>query len=107
MNFVRGFVQDWKEKMGTKNNPGDFDCYTNAEPDEPMFILLGRDPSACHLVRLWAELRKLEGEDPAKVTEALDCADAMERWADCLDKRPRILEAERRLAGILHEMSKG
>ena len=36
-----------KEKvMATKNNPGKFDCYTNAEPDEPMFILLGRDPVA-------------------------------------------------------------
>lgn len=21
--------------MGTKNNPGNFDCYANAEPDEP------------------------------------------------------------------------
>lgn len=29
--------------MGTKNNPGEFDCYANAAPDEPMFILLGRD----------------------------------------------------------------
>lgn len=29
--------------MGTKNNPGAFDCYANAEPDEPMFVLLARD----------------------------------------------------------------
>ena len=28
--------------MGTKNNPGRFDCYGNAEPDEPIFVLLGR-----------------------------------------------------------------
>lgn len=32
--------------MGTKNNPGAFDCYANAEPDEPMFVLLGRDKHA-------------------------------------------------------------
>ena len=26
--------------MGTKNNPGKFDCYANAKPDEPLFVLL-------------------------------------------------------------------
>ena len=25
--------------MGTKNEPGEFDCYAAAEPDEPMFII--------------------------------------------------------------------
>jgi hypothetical protein len=30
--------------MGTKSNPGPFDCYAKAEPDEPMFVLLARDP---------------------------------------------------------------
>lgn len=38
--------------MGTKNNPGTFDCYANAAPDEPMFVLLGRDKHAPLLVRL-------------------------------------------------------
>jgi hypothetical protein len=29
--------------MGTKNQPGKFDtCYANADPDEPMFVLLGK-----------------------------------------------------------------
>lgn len=63
--------------MGTKNNPGVFDCYANAEPDEPMFVLLGRDRHAALLVNLWAFLRNAEGEDPSKVTEAFMCADAM------------------------------
>lgn len=63
--------------MGTKNNPGAFDCYTNAEPDEPMFILLGRDRHAPRLVEWWAQLRENEGEDPAKVTEARECAQNM------------------------------
>jgi hypothetical protein len=71
--------------MGTKNNPGKFDCYANAEPDEPMFVLLGRDASAGALVREWAEWRRLRGEDPAKVQEAIDCADAMDAW--CRSKR--------------------
>lgn len=43
--------------MSTKNNPGEFDCYANAGPDEEMFILLARDPTAAHLVRAWRCLR--------------------------------------------------
>lgn len=43
--------------MGTKNNPGEFDCYDNAKPDEPMFILLGRDALAPYLVEIWAAIR--------------------------------------------------
>lgn len=66
--------------MGTKNNPGSFDCYTNAAPDEPMFVLLGRDKHAPILVELWTKQRADEGEDPAKVEEALKCAKAMRRW---------------------------
>lgn len=43
--------------MGTKNNPGPYDCYARAEPDEPLFTLLGRDPSAAHLVAAWTAIR--------------------------------------------------
>ncbi len=66
--------------MGTKNNPGQYDCFENAEDDEDMFILLARDKHAPALVRLWAGWRAEEGEDPAKVQEALECADKMEKW---------------------------
>lgn len=73
--------------MATKNNPGKFDCYANAEPDEPMFILLGRDPTASLLVRHWILLRKLLGMTSAeKLQEARACADAMEAWARSLGK---------------------
>ena len=61
----------------TKNNPGKFDCYAKAEPDEPMFVLLGRDKHAPTLVWLWSVLRELDQEDPAKVAEARECAVAM------------------------------
>jgi hypothetical protein len=74
--------------MGTKNNPGTFDCYANAGPDEPMFILLGRDPHAHHAVRRWAADRIgmiYMGEKPesdmAMVREAQTCADEMEHYA--------------------------
>lgn len=67
--------------MGTKNNPGAFDCYANADPDEPMFILLARDKHAPALVWIWAALRELDSEDPAKVQEARECVVAMMTWA--------------------------
>jgi hypothetical protein len=66
--------------MGTKNNPGTFNCYTKAEPDEPMFILLARDKGAPALVRQWAIGRASAGENAAKVLEAMDCAASMEKW---------------------------
>lgn len=67
--------------MATKNNPGNFDCYDKAEPDEPMFVLLARDRHAVALVWLWATLRKLDKEDEAVTAEALACAKSMVDWA--------------------------
>lgn len=67
--------------MGTKENPGDFDCYDAAEPDEPMFILLARDRFAPILVEDWADERERRGRsDPAKIAEARECAEAMRAW---------------------------
>lgn len=66
--------------MGTKLKPGKFDCYENAKPDEPMFVLLARDPLAPILVRLWADLREHAAGNPSKVFEARTCAIDMEKW---------------------------
>ena len=73
--------------MGTKKNPGRFDCYANALPDEPMFILLGRDPDFHRLVMEWAERRERDincgarpPEDYPMVVEARACATAAEKW---------------------------
>lgn len=73
--------------MGTKLNPGEFDCYAAAAPDEPMFILLARDPIAPLLVDLWASLRAEHGcaDHPArshdrKVAEARTLAYNMRQW---------------------------
>lgn len=71
--------------MGTKNNPGDFDCYLNAEPDEPMFVLLARDPDAPMLVEMWARIRERVGTtNPLKIEEALQCADDMRVYQETL-----------------------
>lgn len=68
--------------MATKANPGPFDCYKAAADDEPMFILLARDPLAPILVRLWSELRGHLAGNPSKTAEARNVALAMERWRD-------------------------
>jgi len=68
--------------MGTKRDPGPHDCYAKAEPDEPMFVLLARDPLAPHLVRLWSDLTVARpGNGREKSAEAKACARAMEDWA--------------------------
>lgn len=91
--------------MGTKNNPGEFDCYQNAKPDEPMFVLLGRDRHAAGLVRLWALLRHKAGEDEAVVQEALRCADTMDVWARALGKDP--VKNERDIEPLLIAATEG
>jgi hypothetical protein len=68
--------------MGTKKKPGKFDCYKNAKPDEPIFVLLARDPDAPFVVEQWAHQRVLRGEDQEKVQEARDCAAAMRKWRE-------------------------
>lgn len=94
--------------MGTKNNPGNFDCYDKAHPDEPMFVLLGRDPRAELLTKLWANLESSDIYDAvqtfnelvqqelyntnggdiahtvAKAEEAVSCAEAMAAWRENL-----------------------
>lgn len=73
--------------MATKNNPGKFDCYANAEPDEPMFVLLGRDRMGASIVRLWALAREGEGLTAnEKLEEAYQCACAMADHAESLGK---------------------
>lgn len=78
-------VQRKLREMGTKNNPGKFDCYSKAEPDEPVFILLARDPDAPKIVLEWVKHRITRGdplthERMAKIHEAVDCAIEMEKW---------------------------
>ncbi len=86
--------------MGTKNDPGRYDCFANAEPDEPMFVLLARDKHAPTLVWLWATLRELDQEEPAKVAEARDCMAAMLSWQIAHGRKPIGL-AQAALAGVL------
>lgn len=73
--------------MSTKEKPGEFDCYKRALPNEPMFVLLARDPVAPQLIMMWAQQRARDinrgerpGSDAKIVTEAMDVAQAMIKW---------------------------
>ena len=61
--------------MGTRNNPGRYDCYAKAEDDEPLFTLLGRDPQGGNLVDMWGLLRAKDERGARRLFEKmLECA---------------------------------
>lgn len=45
--------------MGTKKDPGPFDCYTTAEADEPIFTLKASDPVFSKVIEHWLRERQL------------------------------------------------
>ena len=75
--------------MGTKANPGPFDCHADADTHEPIFTLRARDPLASMLVDLWVDLRELSRprdhepdryREQRKRDDATNCAIAMRQW---------------------------
>lgn len=73
--------------MGTRDNPGEFDCHGRALPDEPLFTVLARDIDYAAVVCEWAYRRLhriARGEAPfsdvRKVIEALESADHGTDW---------------------------
>lgn len=66
--------------MGTKNDPGNYNCHANAEPDEPIFTLRANDPLAPSLVQRWAHDYLANGGKREKADEALKCASDMIAW---------------------------
>ena len=73
--------------MGTKTNPGPFDCYASAAPDEPIFILRAVDPAAPDAIEDWCDIRSKmirHGTKPDSdwqmIFEARAVADQMRDW---------------------------
>lgn len=76
--------------ISTKEHPSPYDGLEKAQPDEPLFTLLARDPDAAPLVLEWAERRRSRArwiDDPAdrraelqQCNEAEEVAWAMQRW---------------------------
>ena len=44
--------------MGTKNKPGQFDCWNKLWPDEPYFLIMGRDIALPDTVEFWRNIRR-------------------------------------------------
>ena len=88
--------------MGTLNTPGQYDCLKNLDPDEPYFLIRGKDVWGAFIVRLWIRLRRWAGHnktEPEVLAEAAVCADAMERWCKNLGRSPIALPLVRTPAG--------
>ncbi len=49
--------------MSTKANPGKFNCWAAAMPDEPVFTILGRDPAFPATVAFWKMERQRLGKN--------------------------------------------
>ena len=54
-------------------------CLNKAADDEPVFVLLARDPCAAQTVRAWASMSNGVHSDK-KRAEALRCADLMDSY---------------------------
>lgn len=65
--------------MGTKNNPGLFDCYNNVLPDEESFTVLARDPDFAAVVEFWAQRRLMRiHKKECPITDAVMIAEAQQ-----------------------------
>ncbi len=74
--------------MGSRNEPGAFDCYNDADDDEQRFTLLGRDPMAPLVLDAWIKLRRAAGDSEEKLAEAMKCKRKMLEDLIKRDRRP-------------------
>ena len=73
--------------MPSKQNPGVYDCYKAALPDEPVFTILGRDLAGPATLEFWASQRiklgkTVEDDDKDRIRVAFDDAKEMQEWRD-------------------------
>jgi hypothetical protein len=73
--------------MVSKINPGLGNYYRRALPDEPMFIILGRDPSAPKLLVEWADRRRRD-----IMKDLVDNSDKLEDDSEFFKVRRRELQ---------------
>ena len=71
----------------TKTTPSIFRCYEAALPDEPMFVILGRDPAGPATIDFWANQRIKMGkvstdDDRERIRAAVDEAKDFQQWRD-------------------------
>lgn len=74
--------------MGTKQNPGVFDCYDKIEDNEPFFTLRANDETAADFVELWADIH---GANPLGAVQTFARLLNQLKFVDV--NRPKIMEA--------------
>ncbi len=109
-NIVAGFeraasyarYKAYSVEEGTKKLPGQFNCYANALDDEPIFVVLARDPSAPVAIEAWAkdwEAQIKEGVRPAadlaQVLEARALIEKMRVWRNEANGKWRLPQPSR------------
>lgn len=92
--------------MTTKANPGPNACYDRALPDEPLFTLLGRDPTAPFVVLFWMQLRNLMFGVSDQILEAGQCVEEMRNWAVKLGKEELLKTAHEAFKRACFEVTK-
>jgi hypothetical protein len=63
-------------------------CIQKLQPEEPFFVLLGRDKHAAEATLAWAHLREQERGVSPKTTEAREIAEAMAIYASSAGSLP-------------------
>lgn len=84
----QGPIMTIEQERLTDIGTGNHDCLAKRRPGEPMFILLGRDPDAHNIVRMWAQRRLDAGGDPDHCQSVFAIADAMQEYAADPANRP-------------------
>lgn len=54
-------------------------CLNKSQPEEPVFVLVARDPTAAQTVRLWVAMNS-GTQPPDKLQDALRAAEEMDKW---------------------------
>lgn len=90
-----------------RRHKGIYDCLDKREPDEPVFVLLGRDRASSATIKIWATLWLQEislglrpESDRAQITEALKIATDMELFERDRRQRREHLAMEFNSEGI-------
>lgn len=79
-------------------------CLSRAAPDEPIFVLRGKDKLFAQTVRLWAAMA-VHVHEPEKISEAIDLANFAESWrADNVHDAPAAISAAG-AADVRHQLN--
>lgn len=81
--------------MGTRNRPGQYDCWSRLADDEPYFLLMARDNSAPAAIIAWVGDRldrikngeRRGADDLPQLREALGAIRDMVAWHRALNPR--------------------